>query len=346
MGQKINPKIFRLGIQNTQWNFRYFEKKKEESTIFNYRNTEIMSYLKKIFFDNGLIMQEGKINMNDARLHFYASYYNVKQPTFFATKPSSLERTVLEPSSFEGNIMMGRSTEEAQLKTSSFLSLSRKDTLNVSSSDQENGFKTHRVGILATFHQLLRKNERSSKRFSGNNVFVQQLLECLSLYTNNKYHVFVTLQNLNRGISINLVNEERILLREKMVVLKRYVNNKFFKDSLNVIFIVVKRENSAELLAQFLAKEFNTLKRHNYFVIFFKRAAATIMNLKSSKVSGIKIRIGGRFNGAPRAKTRLIVVGNVPSQTLSKHVDYFEATSYTKNGTFGIKVWVNYNRFH
>jgi Ribosomal protein S3, C-terminal domain/Mitochondrial ribosomal protein (VAR1) len=346
MGQKINPKIFRLGIQNAQWNFRYFERKKEESTIFNYRNTEIMSYLKKIFFDEGLILQEGKINMNDARLHFYASYYNVKQSSSFATKPSSLERTVLEPSSFRGNIMMGRSIEGTQVKTSSFLNLSTKDTLNVLSSDQESVFKTHRLGILATFHQLLRKNERSSKRFSGNNVFVQQLLECLSLYTNNKYHVFITLQNLNRGMSVDLVNEERILLREKMVILKRYVNNTFFKDSLNIIFIVVKRENSAELLAQFLAKEFNTLKRHNYFVTFFKRAAATITNLKSSKVSGIKIRIGGRFNGAPRAKTRLIVVGNVPSQTLNKHIDYFGTTSYTKNGTFGIKVWVNYSRFH
>jgi hypothetical protein len=346
MGQKVNPKIFRLGIQNVQWNFRYFEKKKEESTIFSYKNTEIMSYLKKVFFNNGLILQEGKIHMNDARLHLYASYYNMKQPTFFATKPSSSEHPVLEPSDLEGNIMTCRSVKGGHVKTCSFLSLSRKDTLNLLSLDQEGIFKTYRVGILAAFHQLLRKSERPNKHFSGSNVFVQQLLECLSLYTNNKYHVSVTLRNLNRGMSVNLVNEERILLREKIVVLKRYVNNKFFKDSLNVILIVVKHGNSAELLAQFLAKEFNTLKRHNYFVIFFKRAVIAIMDLKSSKVSGIKIRIGGRFNGAPRAKTRLIVVGNVPSQTLSKHVDYFETTSYTKNGTFGIKVWVNYCRFH
>ena len=29
MGQKVNPKIFRLGIKKTQWDSRYFEKKKK-----------------------------------------------------------------------------------------------------------------------------------------------------------------------------------------------------------------------------------------------------------------------------------------------------------------------------
>ena len=31
LGAKVNPKIFRLGIKKTQWDSRYFEKKKEES---------------------------------------------------------------------------------------------------------------------------------------------------------------------------------------------------------------------------------------------------------------------------------------------------------------------------
>ena len=62
-----------------------------------------------------------------------------------------------------------------------------------------------------------------------------------------------------------------------------------------------------------------------------------------SKVKGIKVCISARFNGAPRAKSRLIIVGDIPIQTINKQIDYHETTSYTKNGTFGIKLWVNYD---
>ena len=58
MGQKVNPKIFRLGIKKTQWDSRYFEKKKEEFTLYNYQNIEIESYIKQFFYLKGLILQK------------------------------------------------------------------------------------------------------------------------------------------------------------------------------------------------------------------------------------------------------------------------------------------------
>jgi ribosomal protein S3 len=60
-----------------------------------------------------------------------------------------------------------------------------------------------------------------------------------------------------------------------------------------------------------------------------------------SIAKGIKIKIKGRFNGAPRAKHKIINIGNnMPVLTLNSNIDYAETTSYTSNGTFGVKVWV------
>jgi small subunit ribosomal protein S3 len=56
----------------------------------------------------------------------------------------------------------------------------------------------------------------------------------------------------------------------------------------------------------------------------------------------MKIKISGRLNGRPRAKHRIISIGNgVPAITLNSNIDYAESTAYTLNGTLGIKVWVS-----
>lgn len=103
----------------------------------------------------------------------------------------------------------------------------------------------------------------------------------------------------------------------------------------------MKLKNSAQLLASFLAKQLPLLKRHNYFLVFLKRILPIFISLESSKIKGVKILISGRFNGAPRAKSRLITAGSTPILTISNPIDYYETTSYTKNGTFGIKIWIS-----
>ena len=60
------------------------------------------------------------------------------------------------------------------------------------------------------------------------------------------------------------------------------------------------------------------------------------------KDRGIKIKIKGRFNGAPRARHKIIQIGTgIPALTISSKIDYGEITSYTANGTFGVKVWIH-----
>lgn len=208
---------------------------------------------------------------------------------------------------------------------------------------EKNQLKIERVGIINSYKIFLQHKKYKSHEILKKNLFLEQFLEGLSLYTNKKYNVFLTFQNLNRGMTVLLSQIEQNFIKKRLLSLKRYSKEKFFKESLNVMLVVIKIKNSAKLFSQLLAQQFKFLKRHNYFLTFIKRIVTLFISFETSKVKGIKICISGRFNRAPRAKSRLIIVGDIPIQTISKQIDYHEMTSYTKNGTFGIKLWVNYD---
>ena len=105
---------------------------------------------------------------------------------------------------------------------------------------------------------------------------------------------------------------------------------------------MIKVKKSANLFSNYISKEFKNLKRHGVFLIFLKRALNHLVNLNFSKVEGVKIIISGRLNSAPRSKKKIIIVGNIPVQSLKKNINYSQTVSYSKNGTFGIKVWICY----
>merc|ERR1712127_155308 len=100
------------------------------------------------------------------------------------------------------------------------------------------------------------------------------------------------------------------------------------------------RRSSTKLLAQFIALNLGNLKRHNYFINFIKRMFVLALKSNISTINGVKLKIKGRFNGAPRARTKLIQIGNIPLQTFSNTISYGKSTSYTSNGTFGVNIWI------
>jgi ribosomal protein S3 len=129
-------------------------------------------------------------------------------------------------------------------------------------------------------------------------------------------------------------------IKKKIVRLKNYENNKFYKKSLTCSFIFLQNLQSSNLLATLIANELSKIKRHNFFFRFLKEALELIKINSLLKLKGIKIQIKGRINGRPRAKKKTIIIGkNVPILSMVTDVDYSEKVSYTANGTLGIKVW-------
>jgi len=180
-------------------------------------------------------------------------------------------------------------------------------------------------------------NYNNVKHLKLNN-FSEQLLESLSIFTNKKFNIFVTFQNLNKGFSLTLNNIQATFKKKKLLKLRRESRNKFFKETVHILLITVLKKNSAQLLAEFIASQLRTIKRSNFFLIFIKRFLITLISEKEfSKISGVKIIIKGRFNGAPRARKRIYIAGKIPVLTFDSTISHHQATSYTPNGTFGVK---------
>ena len=73
----------------------------------------------------------------------------------------------------------------------------------------------------------------------------------------------------------------------------------------------------------------------------FRRAVREAMQqAQDNNVSGIKIQVSGRLNGAEIARSEWFREGRVPLQTLRADIDYATKEANTIYGVLGIKVWI------
>merc|ERR1712106_1119231 len=172
--------------------------------------------------------------------------------------------------------------------------------------------------------------------------FVRRPRLFFNVFLNKKYNIKIILKNINKGLSFRLCNKESFLFRKSLLKLRFYTQFDFFTESMNILLYTVKKKKSAKLLSEFIAFRFGILKKHNFFLTFIRRSLIILANSKYSSIKGIKIKITGRFNGAPISKTRMFKINKLPVQTFQSSLDYSQSVSYTSNGTFGIKVWIAY----
>jgi small subunit ribosomal protein S3 len=68
-----------------------------------------------------------------------------------------------------------------------------------------------------------------------------------------------------------------------------------------------------------------------------KRAVTSTMRLGAE---GIKVKVGGRLNGAEIARSEWYREGRVPLHTLRADIDYGVYEANTTYGIIGVKVWI------
>jgi small subunit ribosomal protein S3 len=97
---------------------------------------------------------------------------------------------------------------------------------------------------------------------------------------------------------------------------------------------VANPDSDAQLIADNVAQQIE--KR-----VAYRRAVRQSMGKVSEGrgVRGIKIRVGGRLNGAEIAREETFKEGNIPLHTLRSDIDYGFAFAKTTYGTIGVKVW-------
>ena len=266
MGQKINATIFRSGLKNSDWSFKYTNQNSEESSIFLYKNIEIQNYINKIF-----------------------KHYDI-----FVTN-CKIEHT------------------------------------------------TSTVKILIFICKLnFAKNKLETNKHVLSNIITKILTLSTNLYLKNKITIIKT-QDLSEKFQIKINKNSNYLYVYKKQIrsFKKFLKDPMQKNIIKILFIVISEKNSAKLLADIISLYLTrNKKKHNYLLFLIKKVTTNLISTNFSSIKGIKIIITGRFNGAPRAKSKNLTIGIIPLQSLNAKIDYYNSTAFTQNGTFGVKVWI------
>ncbi len=104
------------------------------------------------------------------------------------------------------------------------------------------------------------------------------------------------------------------------------------------VYINIQEEQKPETDAQLVAESIcQQLLRRVAFRRAMRRAVETAVRFGAK---GIKVRCGGRLNGAEIARAEWYLHGRLPLHTLRARIDHGFAEAFTTYGVIGVKVWV------
>jgi hypothetical protein len=187
--------------------------------------------------------------------------------------------------------------------------------------------------------QPVSSNKYLKKSLSASDLKIEgifdQIFQVLNLFVGGRLNIIVHFCCINKNIQFSESMQKKIFIS-----LQKFRNTSFFKEGIELLCHVAYNRNSANLLARFIAFQLKKVKRHKFLLSFLKQTLSSLLNSNFSKIKGVKIIVKGRLNGVPRAKHKMIIIGDVPVQSISTKLDYSQATAHNANGSYGIKVWV------
>jgi ribosomal protein S3 len=354
MGQKVNPIIFRVN-QTNEWKSKYIEKKSTELSLVNFNDIEIKKFITQFFKTNGLIIQDLKTAYYNDTLHIFISYFSSLKSANFSRIINKTQKLQLIPikkmgirnkkkystsyNSIKHYLEYERLLYSKILKQNVTKKYYKKSRYTLYQDDYV--LKNRKIRFLKYIKNYLVTKQQKTLDKLQMNFFFNRFLESLKKFTLNKMNISITLSKINASIKKNIQHQKLTVLKKKLVKLRKYEKNDFFKEGINILFLCCINKNTSKLLSDYIATQLRKLKRHNFFLRFVKNALLFFNDKNFSKINGIKIKIKGRFNRSPRARHRFIITGQgVPALTLNSKIDYAESTSFSANGTFGVKVWI------
>jgi Ribosomal protein S3, C-terminal domain len=335
MGQKVNPNIFRLGV-NKKWKTEFFEKKSHELPLYTFKNLEMKSYIERFLKIQGIILHDYKQHYSNSTLNLYISYFVL--PEFVNNNKHKATKITLVNNEGESKVAQNQFITA----THRMLSGSHSHLFNTQTSINYYNIKkylnTNQVDHKLTFTNLTNgkalTNPISLTELKIEGV-LNNLFKVLSLFTNNRFNIVANFCCLNKNL--NFLKRTQ---KKNFILLQKFKGTPFLKEGVELLFHAVYTSDSATLLAKFIAIQVKKIKRHKFFLAFLKQTLTVLINSNFSKVKGIKIIIKGRLNGVPRASHKIVNIGDVPVQSISATIDYAQTTTHNANGSYGIKVWI------
>lgn len=326
MGQKTNPNILRLGITK-HWKTEFFEKKKKELPLYIFKDLEIQSYIERFLESKGVFIYDYSQFYSNNTLNLYIS-------CFVSSKFRKSYGIILKNSKGDKKYIPKLTNKYAILnsKLEKFLNFT-----NLKKKINENLSIVKQMYIIKKYLQL-NKYKIYTPNFTYN-VFENCLVRMFKVilqFTAHKFDIIINFSCINKDF-----NYLKFFKKKKVNLLQRFKNVSFFKkDGLEILFHVVFNKNSARLLAKFLSFQLKTTKRPIFLLTSIKKTLKILMSSKLTTLKGIKIILKGRLRKGPRAKHKIITLGDIPVQSFDSNIDYFQTTTHNSNGSYGIKVWI------
>jgi len=349
MGQKSNPLVQRLGsVKN--WENQYINKKTSETAEYDFKNIEIKKMCYKFFKDHNLLIHNFKLLYNENIAHIYISYCSIKK-TFYTVRNENPFFHDIEYTIPKRSIKNFASLK--QFINNLFYYKKIKQYIKLKSLKVNENNIDHQKKPLRKYSLLFKKeteailNENSLYNIS-NKAFLNGLLENLTQYIGKNKTVILTIKQINKNLRTKISRQKIMLVKDMLAQLRLYKDENFFNDSINLFFqsLQIKTNKSADILANFIALKLSELskskrKNHNFFFRFLETILNWLTHNIVLEIKGIKIEVRGRINKARRTKLRRIII-NKPVNTISlfTNTDYSEAYAFTKNGSLGVKVWI------
>ena len=335
MGQKVNPNILRLGVNKT-WKTKFFEKKSQELPLYTFKDLEIKNYIERFLEKHGLILHDHRQHYSNSTLNLYISYFITSD--FNLKKNDTQKLIVVNKSGEKKRVQKSESTlsrDFARLTQLPHKQINSKHFYKI-----KKYLKLNRYHDVQKFSQMQLPSAIDSQspdivnKWKVESVF-DQLFKVLNLFTNNKLNIVINFCCINKDLTFLKFSQTK-----KFSLLQKFRNTPFLKEGFELLFHVVYNKNSANLLVRFIALQLKKIKRQKLFFSFLKQALAILIDSNFSKVKGIKIIVKGRLNGVPRARHKIISVGDVPVQSINEELDYSQTTVHNSSGSYGIKAWV------
>lgn len=202
----------------------------------------------------------------------------------------------------------------------------------------------HRLGILRDWKSRWFGVDKKYREFLKGDVLIRQYLEkkLLDFFVadieieRSKQAIRIIIKTSRPGMIIGRNGEGMDKLKKE---LKSFmIKNKIFDKDIDTkveVDEIRSPESNAKLVGLMVR---DALQKRMPFRRVLKQTVEKVM--ASRDVHGVRIRIGGRLNGADMARTEELKKGQIPLQTLRADIDFARVRASIPQGDLGIKVWI------
>lgn len=203
---------------------------------------------------------------------------------------------------------------------------------------------SHRLGIIRDWKSRWFGDNKKFRDYLKADTLVREYLtkKLMDMYvgsiemerSDKMYRIII--KTSRPGFIVGRNGDGAVTLRNDLI--KFMKKNKIFSDKVE-LKVDVEEIRSAESDARIVALMIrDALQKRMPFRRVMKQMVEKVM--ANRDVKGVRIRVGGRLNGADMARTEEMKRGQVPLQTFRADIDFARVKAAIAQGDLGIKVWI------